>query len=131
MSRRDHVSVGDESSPTSAGLLRLRGSQEQQSRPWKLICLRFFSANTLELIMNILSSLHFTFWPINVTQKGSKQCQWSNIKKIACNNKGSQFFLKRNLQVSKTQDHSKLLPWQNSSFAHKDSPHTSPPPQWP
>ena len=69
MSRSDHVSVGDESSPTSAGLPRLRGSQEQQSRPWKLICLRFFSANTLELIMNILSSLHFTFWPINVTQK--------------------------------------------------------------
>ena len=69
MTRSEDMSVGDQRTSASAGLLRLRGSQEQQSRPWKLICLRFFSANTVELIMNILSSLHFTFWPINVTQK--------------------------------------------------------------
>ena len=49
----EDVSVGDESSTTSGGLVGLGGSQEQQSSPRELIDLRLLPANRGQLMINI------------------------------------------------------------------------------
>ena len=49
----EDVSVGDESSTTSAGLVGLGGYQEQQSSPGELSHLRLLAANDSELIIYI------------------------------------------------------------------------------